>query len=49
MQIELPLSMRVLLLIIVVIKSKSKKISTFGQKYKPQQIKIRTDGVEYTI
>lgn len=38
-----------ILLIIVVIKRKNSKTTTWEQKYKPQQIKIGTDGVEYTI
>lgn len=38
-----------ILLLILVIKIKNSKITTWGQKYKPKQIKIGTDGVEYTI
>ena len=38
-----------ILLIILVMKRKNSKVATWGQKYQPQQIKIGTDGVEYTI
>lgn len=38
-----------ILLLILVIKIKNSKITTWGQKNKPKQIKIGTDGVEYTI